>query len=148
MRTVRRHKQAVKEALAAGTLTLEPGPNHIESVEDEVARRRALTDSGRGVWGQAGRQKLHVTREAGRVIDEVGRRFVDELDRRLPAPSDDIEKMREEKRRLETAIRKANENKRMQRAAEKAKAEEARANGPGRRKRPRVEESCATPCVG
>ena len=100
------------------------------------------------MWGQAGHQKLHVTREADRVIDEAGRHFVDELGRRLPAPSDDIEKMREEKRRLETAIRKANENKRMQRAAEKAKAEEARANGPGRRKRPRVEESCATLCVG
>ena len=98
MRTVRRHRQAVKEALAAGALTLEPGPNHIESVEDEVARRCALTDSRRGVWGQAGHQKLHVTREADRVIDEVGRRFVDELDRRLPAPSDDIERMREEKR--------------------------------------------------
>ena len=101
MRTVRRHRQAVKEALASGALTLEPGPNHIESVEDEVARRRALTDSRRGVWGQAGHQ-LHVTREADRVIDEVGRRFVDELDRRLPSPSDDIERMREEKRRLET----------------------------------------------
>ena len=139
MRTVRRHKQAVKEALAAGTLTLEPGPSHIESVEDEVARRCALTDSRRGAWGQAGRQKLHVTREADRVIDEVGRRFVDELDRRLPAPSDDIERMREEKRRLETAIRKANEKKRIERAAEKARAEEARANGLGRRKRPRAE---------
>ena len=102
MRAVRRHKQAVKEALAAGTLTLEPGPRHIESVEDEVARRRALTDSRRGVWGQAGHQKLHVTREADRVIDEVGRRFVDELDRCLPAPSDDLERMREEKRCLET----------------------------------------------
>ena len=93
MRAVRRHKQAVKEALAAGILTLEPGPNHIESVEDEVARRRALTDSRRGVWGQAGHQKLHVAREADRVIDEVGRRFVDELDWCLPAPSDDIERM-------------------------------------------------------
>ena len=82
MRTVRRHRQAVKEALAAGALTLEPGPNHIESVDVEVARRCALTDSRPGVWGQAGHQKLHVTREADRVIDEVGRRFVDELDRR------------------------------------------------------------------
>ena len=95
---MRRRKQAVKEALAAGTLTLEPGPRHIESVEDEVVRRRALTDSRRGVWGQAGHQKLHVTRGADPVIHEVGRRFVDELDRRLPAPSDDIERMREEKR--------------------------------------------------
>ena len=48
--------------------------------------------------------------------------------------------MREERRRLETAIRKATQNKKIERAAERARAEEARqAAGPARRKRPRAE---------
>ena len=72
-------------------------------------------------------------------IQQVGQRVADELDRRLPAPTDDIERMREDKRRLETAIRKATENKRIERAAERARMEETRqATGLERRKRPRL----------
>ena len=135
MRTARRHRQAIKKSLEAGTLALDPTMSRADAIEAEVERRCAVTDARRGVWGQAARQKLHVTREADRVINEVGQRVADELDRRLPAPSDDLARMREEKRRLETAIRKATENKKNERAAEKARAEEARQA----RKRPRAE---------
>jgi hypothetical protein len=139
MRTARRHRHAIAKELEDGTLRLDPALPHADAFEAEVARRCALTDSRRGVWGQAARQRLHVTREADRVIDAVGQRVSDELDRRLPAPTDDIERMREEKRRLETAIRKATENKKLERAAERARVGETRqATGPARRKRPRL----------
>ena len=76
MRTTRRHRLAVKKALDAGELTLtpgEPGKRYIESVDAEVARLCALTDTRRGVWRQALSQRVaalpaHVTREADRII--------------------------------------------------------------------------------
>ena len=109
-----------------------------------MAYERQLTMQRRHSWPNLIRQsaqqvKAHVTTESDRVIQQVGQRVADELDRRLPAPTDDIERMREEKRRLETAIRKATENKKLERAAERARAEETRqATGPVRRKRPRL----------
>ena len=79
MRTTRRHRLAVKKALDAGELTLtpgEPGKRYIESVDAEIARLCALTDTRRGVWRQALSQRVaalpgHVTREAERVIEAV-----------------------------------------------------------------------------
>ena len=114
------------------------------SLAEAVAYERQLTMQRRQSWPNLIRQsaqqvKAHVTTESDRVIQQVGQRVADELDRRLPAPTDDIERMREEKRRLETAIRKATENKKLERAAQRARAEETRrATGPSRRKRPRL----------
>ena len=50
MRTTRRHQHAVQKALEDGELTLDPagGERHILSIDAEVARRSALTDSRRG----------------------------------------------------------------------------------------------------
>ena len=131
-RAERRHRLAVKRALENGDLTLDPvespAKRLIVSLDAEVARRCELTETRRGVWGQAARQKTHahISKEADRVVEEVGQRVVEELDRRFPSPQDDIEKMRDERRRLETAIRQKTAEKKAEREAEKARKAEAR----------------------
>ena len=113
------------------------------TLEAAVAYERQLTLQRRQTWPNLLRQsaqevQAHVAAESERVIDAVGQRVADELDRRLPAPTDDVERMREEKRRL--AVRKATENKKIERAAERARAEDARqVAGTTRRKRRRAE---------
>lgn len=125
MRTARRHRQAITKELKDGTLRLDPTLPHADAFEAEVARRCALTDSRRGVWGQAARQKLHVTREADRVIGAVGQHttseadrvirevpqalqhcFAMELDKRLgPAPADEMEEVLVDRARANKRIR-------------------------------------------
>ena len=122
------------------------------TLEEAVAYERQLTMQRRQSWPNLIRQsaqqvKAHVTTESDRVIQQVGQRVADELDRRLPAPTDDIERMREEKRRLETAIRKATENKKLERAAAKARA--GLAHPPKRQRIPTQtsSEEAGVPCV-
>ncbi len=108
-------------------------------LDEAVAYERQLPTQCRQTWPNLFRQnaweiKAHVTAETDRAIDVVGQRVADELDRRLPAPTDDIERTREEKRRLETAIRRATENKKIERAAERARAEAASTTGHKRRR--------------
>ena len=142
-------KRALKRYKPEGAVFVKTaeGPDKgktFHSLAEAVAYERQLTMQRRQSWPNLIRQsaqqvKAHVTNKSDRVIQQVDQRVADELDRRLPAPTDDIERMREDKRRLETAIRKATENKRIERAAERARMEETRqATGLERRKRPRL----------
>ena len=149
-RAERRHKLQVKRALERGGLTLDPEEQTttrrlIESVEAEVTIRCAQTDLRRGVWRQAAPQRLrsHVTTEASRVVTEVRQGIVEELDKRFPLPDNDLRKLREEKHRIETAIRNKQEEQKKQNEAENAKKEAERqakresGSAPSSRKRTR-----------
>ena len=151
-RAERRHKLQVNRALERGELTLNPEEQTarrrlIESVNAEVARRCAQTDLRRGVWGQAAPQRLrsHITTEASRVVTEVRQGIVEELDKRFPLPDDDLGKLQEEKRRIDTAIRNKKEEQKKDKEAEKAKKEAERhakresGSASSSRKRPRLQ---------
>ena len=160
-RAERRHKLQVKRALERGELTLNPGEQTaacrlIDSVETEVARRCAQTDLRRGLWGQAAPQRLrtHITTEATRVVTEVRQGLVEELDKRFPMPDDDLGKLREEKLRIETAMRNKRAEEKKQKATEKERKEAARlakresGAAPSSRKRPKPQAAANEQACG
>ena len=78
-------------------------------------------------------------------MTEVRQGIVEELDKRFPLPDDDLGKLQEEKRRIDTAIRNKKEEQKKDKEAEKAKKEAERhakresGSASSSRKRPRLQ---------
>ena len=68
----------------------------------------------------------HTTKEANRVVSEVGDSFEAALDRRFPQPTEELEGLREQKRRIDTAIRKKKEEAKQKKEEEKQQRVEAK----------------------